>query len=93
VDQVTAAVRLGHLPVPVVVVLEGKARDGVPAGVSDDVTILHATGAGDETLVDATADASDRVTLVTADRGLRQRAEALGASVVGPSWLWDLLER
>jgi predicted DNA-binding protein (UPF0278 family) len=30
--------------------------------------------------------------LVTADRGLRQRAEALGAAVVGPSWLLQRLE-
>jgi hypothetical protein len=31
--------------------------------------------------------ALERVLLVTADRGLRRRAEAVGASVVGPSWL------
>ncbi len=91
-DQVTAAVGSGLLPVPVVVVLEGKARGGVQAGVSDGVTVLHAAGSGDDMLTDLTSDASDQVTLVTADRALRQRAEALRATVVGPGWLLELLE-
>jgi predicted DNA-binding protein (UPF0278 family) len=30
--------------------------------------------------------------LVTADRGLRERAQALGAEVVGPKWLIQQLE-
>jgi hypothetical protein len=93
VDQVRAAVGSGRLPVPVVVVLEGKARDGVQAGVADGVTVLHAAGSGDDMLTDLTSDASDRVTLVTADRALRQRSEALGATVVGPGWLLELLEQ
>jgi rRNA-processing protein FCF1 len=75
------------------VVLEGKAREGVQGGLVDGVTVLHADGSGDEVLVDVVAHASDQViTLVTADRELRRRVEALGASVVGPSWLLDLLE-
>jgi hypothetical protein len=92
VDQVRAAVGSGRLPVPVVVVLEGKARGGVQAGVSGEVTVLHAAGSGDDMLTDLTSDSSEQVTLVTADRGLRQRAEALGAKVVGPGWLLELLE-
>lgn len=92
VDQVRAAVNAGRIAQPVVVVLEGKARDGVPSSVADDVTILHADGSGDDTLVQVVADASGRmVTLVTADRELRRRAEALGADVVGPGWLLDRL--
>jgi hypothetical protein len=44
-------------------------------------------------LVDVVANASDQgITLVTADRDLRRRAEALGANVVGPGWLLELLE-
>ncbi|HEY1652360.1 MAG TPA: hypothetical protein VGG09_10800 [Acidimicrobiales bacterium] len=92
VDQVSAAVGSGRLFVPVVVVLEGKACGGVAAGVSDGVTILHAPGSGDDTLTEVTANASDQVTLVTADRELRDRAEALGAKVVGPRWLMEQLE-
>lgn len=91
-DQVTAAVRSGRLPVPVVVVLEGKARGGVEAGVANGVTVLHAAGSGDDMLTDLTLGASGQVTMVTADRVLRRRAESLGAKVVGPRWLLELLE-
>jgi hypothetical protein len=92
VQQVGAALRSGRLTGPVVVVLEGRARDGVATGVVDGVTVLHAAGSGDDMLVDVTSDAADHVTLVTADRALRQRAEALGAEVVGPRWLIQQLE-
>jgi hypothetical protein len=92
VEQVGAALRAGRLSGPVVVVLEGKARAGVQAGEAGGVTVLHAVGSGDDALVEAASDASAHVTLVTADRELRQRAEALGAAVVGPRWLIDQLE-
>ncbi len=62
------------------------------AGVSDGVTVLHAPGSGDDTLVAVAADATGQVTLVTADRALRERAETLGADVVGPGWLLHLLD-
>jgi hypothetical protein len=89
VDQVRAAVVSERIETPVVVVLEGKARDGVEAGLVDGVTVLHADGSGDDMLVDVTGQASDElVTLVTADRELRRRAEAVGADVVGPKWLY-----
>jgi rRNA-processing protein FCF1 len=75
------------------VVLEGKARDGVEDGVADGVAVLHAAGSGDDMVIDVVSDTSGQVvTLVTADRELRQRAEALGADVVGPGWLLELLE-
>jgi hypothetical protein len=92
VDQVTAAVGSGRLPLPVVVVLEGKARGGVQAGMSNGVTVVHAAGSGDDMLIDHASEAPDQVTLVTADRVLRQRAQALGAKVVGPGWLLERLE-
>jgi hypothetical protein len=69
---------------PVVVVLEGQARRGVEE--ADDV--VHAPGEGDDALAERCAPG---VTLVTADRGLRARAEAAGARVVGPRWLLDRL--
>jgi hypothetical protein len=94
VDQIRAAVDSGRVARPVVVVLEGKAREGVEGGVADGVTILHATGSGDDMLVDVASSASDQVvTLVTADRELRRRAQAVGADVVGPGWLLELLEQ
>jgi len=93
VDQVRAAVKSGRIAQPVIVVLEGKARDGVQSGLADGVTVLHAGDSGDDALVDVVANAFDQmVTLVTADRELRHRAEALGADVVGPAWLLEILE-
>jgi rRNA-processing protein FCF1 len=93
VDQIRAAVDSGRVAQPVVVVLEGKAREGVQGGVANGVTVLHAAGSGDDLLIDVASSASDEVvTLVTADRELRQRAQVLGADVVGPGWLLELLE-
>ena len=78
----------------VVLVLEGAARKGVPAGRSGTVDTLHAPGSGDDAIVDAArakvAEGWD-VTVVTADRELRRRVEAVGARTVGPSWLLDQL--
>lgn len=92
-DQVRAAVDAGRVDPPVVVVVEGKARAGVEGGVSGGVTVLHAPASGDDLLVDVASGASEGgVTLVTADRELRRRAEALGAAVVGPRWLLERIE-
>jgi hypothetical protein len=92
VERVRASAGAGRLAQPVVVVLEGKARSGVEPGVADGVTVVHASGSGDDTLVAITADATGQVTLVSADRELGQRAEALGADVARPGWLIDLLD-
>ena len=92
-NTVRAAVQSGRINQPVFVVLEGKSRQGVPSGLADGVTVIHAEGSGDDALVEVVAGVSNEaVTLVTADRELRRRAEALGAEVVGPSWLLHLLE-
>lgn len=95
VGDLRAGVASGRLAGPVVVVLEGKARAGAPSGTDEGVMVVHAEGSGDDALVDvvARADGSEgEVTLVTADRELRRRAEAQGALVVGPSWLLERLE-
>jgi len=93
VTKVRAAAAAGRIEQPVVVVLEGKSRQGAPTGVADGVTVIHAQGSGDDALVDVVGGTSDEVvTLVTSDRGLRRRAEELGAEMVGPSWLLDRLE-
>jgi hypothetical protein len=94
VAKVRAAVHSGRIAQPVVVVLEGKARQGAPADFAGGVTVLHADGSGDDMLVDVVGKTPDHtVTLVTADRELRRRAQALGADVVGPGWLLELLEQ
>jgi rRNA-processing protein FCF1 len=94
VAKVRAAVHSGRIAQPVVVVLEGKARQGAPADFADGVTVLHADGSGDDMLVGVVGNTPDHtVTLVTADRELRRRAQVLGADVVGPGWLLELLEQ
>ncbi|GAA3958091.1 hypothetical protein [Gordonia caeni] len=75
-----------HLDVtPVVVfVVEGRAR-GVET--TDVVRVVQAPGSGDDTIVDVVeqlAARGDDVVVVTADRELRSRVNALGARTVGP---------
>lgn len=75
-----------------VLVLEGAARSGVPAGGDGTVRTVHAPGSGDDAIVDEVrhcAAAGDEVVVVTADRGLRERVAAARGSCVGPSWLLD----
>jgi hypothetical protein len=93
VADVRAGVATGRLTEPVVVVVEGKARAGASSGAADGVTVVHAAGSGDDALVDVvrTAPEGEAVVLVTADRELRRRAEALRAEVVGPNWLLERL--
>ena len=79
----------------VVLVLEGAARRGVPAGQDGRLRTLHAQGSGDDAIVEAVRaqveiDNGD-VTVVTADRALQDRVEAAGAKIVSPSWLLDQL--
>jgi hypothetical protein len=85
------AARAGRLPLPAVVVLEGAARAGVPEDDVDGVRVVHAPHSGDDAVVALIEASVGVVTVVTADRGLRQRAHDLGAEIVGPSWLTDRL--
>ena len=91
VERIRAATAAAMLDFPVVVVLEGAARRGVPEGDRDGVTVVHAPGEGDETLAAVAEAATQPVTLVSADRALGDRCRAAGADVVGPGWLLDRL--
>ncbi|GLX01347.1 NUDIX hydrolase [Microtetraspora sp. NBRC 16547] len=78
------------------VVVEGAAR-GV-TGVSEvsgvsGISIVEATGSGDDAIVALVRDARpwEKILVVTADRELRRRVEALGASFTGPRWLLNQL--
>ena len=78
-----------------VVVVEGAARpaagDGDSAG--ERVRVLAAPGEGDDAIVAAVAAAGDGpIVVVTADRELRARCEALGAVAAGPRWLRGLID-
>jgi len=88
--QAIAAVDLGYDAV--VLVLEGDAKRGQPAGEEDGIETVHAAGSGDDAIVEqvrARSADEDDVVVVTADRGLRERVAAVGGSSVGPSWLLD----
>ena len=89
------AVEAGRLEAPVVVVLEGAAREGAREDERDGLRVVHAARAGDDTIVQITrqgVDDGQPVTVVTADRELRGRVQAVGSDVVGPGWLLDRLE-
>ncbi|WP_322752057.1 hypothetical protein [Frankia sp. Cas3] len=78
-----------------VVVLEGVARAGVPAGPDPTIArlvVVHAVGSGDDAVVDQIHRQVGPVLVVTADRELRRRVAATGAASVGPGWLWALLD-
>jgi hypothetical protein len=76
------------------VVLDRKGADRE----HDGVHVLHARRRGrdaaDDVIVQLVADADDRTDLVvvTADRDLRRRVEALGARVAGPREFRDRLD-
>ncbi|MEV6266420.1 NYN domain-containing protein [Kribbella sp. NPDC051936] len=84
----------------VVVVLEGAARRAVSGEGAPDtgrVRVVLASGSGDDTIVSVTAEVVGQahhpaVTVVTADRELRQRVEPTGATPTGPRWLLDQLD-
>jgi hypothetical protein len=80
----------------VVLVVEGAARAGVEPGVHDGVRMVHAAVPGDDEIVPIvaaeTAAGRRPVTVVTADRPLRERVSALGAKVLGPRTVWERLE-
>jgi hypothetical protein len=92
VEQIRAATEAGRLDPPVVVVLEGAAKRGVPEGIADGVEVVHAPGSGDDAMAALAAEATEPVILVSADRGLRERVRTTGAQTVGPSWLYERLE-
>ncbi len=85
----------------IVLVVEGAAAPVAadtpgPAGAAGPVTVLAAPGSGDDQIVATTAAAqrgqpAGSALVVTADRELRRRVTAIGATVAGPRWLVSLL--
>jgi predicted RNA-binding protein with PIN domain len=78
----------------IVLVLEGEAKKGVPAGRDGHVTVVHARQDGDAEIVrqaHKAAAAGSQVTVVSADRLLAARVAKAGGTV-GPRWLLDRLE-
>jgi hypothetical protein len=74
-------------PIDIVLVVEGAAR-----GIAEvpGVRVVSAPGSADDAIVDLLPHenkAEIRI-VVTADRALRQRVEALGAQTLGPRAIW-----
>jgi RimJ/RimL family protein N-acetyltransferase len=93
VEHIRAATASGRLEPPIIVVLEGAARSGMAEGSARGVQVVHASGSGDDRLVEMAAAAAPRtVVLVSADRELRRRVTATGGTAVGPDWLHGRLD-
>jgi predicted RNA-binding protein with PIN domain len=96
-EQLQERLSTGALPHDeIVLVLEGDARRGSPAGRDRRLRTVHAAASGDDAIVEAVVEHvgvgdGRGVTVVTADRALRDRVEAVGARSVSPSWLLDQL--
>jgi nucleotide-binding universal stress UspA family protein len=87
-DRLGAARRLRDAIAPlaseydeVILVVEGQARDLESA---PEVRVVKAPGEGDDTIVEVVREFGPDAVVVTADRGLRDRVEPLGATVIGP---------
>jgi hypothetical protein len=69
-------------PLDLVLVVEGAARR--VADEPAEIRVVAAPRSGDDTIVELVAASGAVCTVVTADRALRERVTALGASVLGP---------
>ena len=78
-----------------VLVLEGAAKAApIPAAPTSaepvqpgEVRVVRASGSGDDAIVAVVCELPGRRVVVTADRELRDRSVAAGATVLGPGWL------
>ena len=80
-------------------------KSDVPGGESDvpggsaaadpvrpgEVHVVQARGSGDDAIVAVVRELPGRRVVVTADRELRERCVAAGATILGPGWLLGLL--
>jgi 8-oxo-dGTP diphosphatase len=70
----------------------GAAAGGTPGKVRPgEVRVVRARGSGDDTIVAVVTELPGRRVVVTADRELRRRCAAAGATILGPGWLLGLL--
>jgi 8-oxo-dGTP diphosphatase len=83
-------IRMRWIP-DVVLVVEGAAKPAAAQADAGPVRVVAAGGSGDDTIAALAGQTAGRRIVVTADRELRQRSLAAGASVAGPSWLLGLL--
>ena len=83
-------IRMRWMP-DIVLVVEGAAKPAAAQAGASPVQVVAATGSGDDTIAALAGQTTGRRIVVTADRELRRRCVAAGASVAGPGWLLGLL--
>jgi 8-oxo-dGTP diphosphatase len=83
-------IRMRWMP-DVVMVVEGAAKPAAAQADAGPVQVVAASGSGDDTIAALAGQIAGRRIVVTADRELRQRSLAAGASVAGPGWLLGLV--
>jgi 8-oxo-dGTP diphosphatase len=74
-----------------VLVLEGAAK-AAPIPSPGEVRVVRASGSGDDAIVAVVRELAGRRVVVTADRELRDRSVAAGATILGPGWLLGQLK-
>lgn len=81
---------------PVTVVIDGRPLPQLSEGLHGRLEVCYArrTGpdAADDRIVDLVREHQGPTQVITADRDLRQRVEALGASIAGPRTLLEALD-
>lgn len=85
----------------VVVVIDGRLPEGLPADHPDELRVMPSAGRGpdaaDDRIIEllgayTSGGAKPRIGVVTADRDLRERAASRGASTIGPRRLLAALD-
>jgi hypothetical protein len=74
-----------------VMVLEGAAKAAAARMEDPRVRVVQAPGSGDDAIVAVVREIAGPCVVVTADRELRDRCAAEGATICGPGWLLGLL--
>ncbi len=82
------AAKAAAIPSAPIPAAEPGAADPVQPG---EVRVVRARGSGDDAIVAVARELPGRRVVVTADRELRDRSVAAGATVLGPGWLLGLL--
>jgi hypothetical protein len=83
-----APIPAAPIAAPPIPAAEPGSADPVQPG---EVRVVHARGSGDDAIVAVVRELPGRRVVVTADRELRDRSMAAGATVLSPGWLLGLL--
>jgi hypothetical protein len=86
-----AAARISAAPPDAAAPPDTTAPRDATAPPSAEVRVVQARGSGDDAIVDVVRELPGHRVVVTADRELRERCAAAGATILGPGWLLGLL--